>query len=179
MTSEHFAGGWPERIHEALSRARVTQVGYVPDAGHRRLIELCHADPGMHAIPLTSEEEGVGLATGAWLGGRRAVLLMQSSGVGNLANALAMAVECRIPLVLLVTMRGEAGETNPWQEPMGRATATILEAMDVEVARADTADGVVPSVEAALARAFEHEARAAVLIAQRVIGVKEFTEAAR
>lgn len=165
---------WPDGIHRALSAAGVTQVGYVPDAGHKRLIELCHADGGMRAVPLTSEEEGVGLAVGAWLGGARCALLMQSSGVGNLMNALAMARECAVPLVLLVTMRGEEGETNPWQVPVGRSAATLLGALGVEVTRADTPDGVVPSVEAALASAWEGGALTAVLIAQRVVGVKRF-----
>ncbi len=173
---------WSDQVHGALSAARVTQVAYVPDAGHKRLIELCHADPGMRAVPLTSEEEGVGLAGGAWLGGARAVLLMQSSGVGNVVNALAMARECRFPVVMLVTMRGEEGETNPWQVPMGRAATTVLEAMGVQVGRAETPEGVAPAVESALGSVYDasagEERAAAVLIAQRVVGVKHFVEAA-
>jgi sulfopyruvate decarboxylase alpha subunit len=174
---------WPEGVHRALSAAGVGQVAYVPDAGHKRLIELCHADTTMHVVPLTSEEEGVGLAAGAWLGGAKAVLLMQSSGVGNVVNALAMARECRFPVVMLVTMRGEEGETNPWQVPMGQAASTVLEAMGVEVRRVEVAEGVVPAVESAISRAYDaHDgggAAVAVLIAQRVIGVKMFVEAAK
>jgi len=170
---------WPLEVHGALAAAGVTQVGYVPDAGHKRLIELCRDDPSMRMVPLTSEEEGVGLAAGAWLGGAKVVLLMQSSGVGNLANALAMARTCRFPLVMIVTMRGEEGETNPWQNPMGGAAATLLEAMGVEVVRADAAERVAPAVEGALRRAFGDEAAVAVLIAQRVIGVKRFEAIAR
>jgi sulfopyruvate decarboxylase alpha subunit len=171
---------WPSGIHRALIAAGVSLVAYVPDAGHKRLIELCHASAGMRAIPLTSEEEGVGLAAGAWLGGARAVVLMQSSGVGNLMNALGMARECRFPLVIVVTMRGEAGETNPWQVPVGRATAALLGEMGVEVIRADAPDAVVPAVEGALRSAFgavdrgDDGAMTAVLIAQKVIGVKHF-----
>ncbi len=97
-------------------------MGYVPDAGHKRLIELCQADARMRSVVLSTEEEGIGLAAGAWLGGQRSVLLMQSSGVGNIINALAMVRECRFPLLVLVTMRGENGEFNPWQVPMGQAT---------------------------------------------------------
>jgi sulfopyruvate decarboxylase alpha subunit len=173
---------WPHHIHRALSAAGVTQVAYVPDAGHKRLIELCHADPGMRAVLLTSEEEGVGLAGGAWLGGAKSVLLMQSSGVGNVVNALAMARECRFPVVMLVTMRGEEGETNPWQLPMGQAATTVLEAMGVAVSRAETPESVAPAVESALGRVYDapvgEERAAAVLIAQRVVGVKHFVEAA-
>lgn len=173
---------WPLLVHRVLTDSGVTQVAYVPDAGHRRLIELCRAEPRMRAVPLTSEEEGVGLSAGAWLGGAKAVVLMQSSGVGNVVNALAMAQECRFPLVMLVTMRGEDGETNPWQMPMGGAAAAVLEAMGAEVHRADTPDDVAPAVKRAVSRAYDAyagEMAVAVLIAQRVIGVKRFMEAPR
>ena len=170
---------WPDRVHAALRASDVTLVGYVPDAGHARLIELCHTDPDMRAVPLTSEEEGVGLAAGAWLGDARTALLMQSSGVGNLMNALGMARECRVPLLLLVTMRGEEGETNPWQVPVGRSAGALLTEMGVGVVRAEAADAVPLLVEGALARAFEGESAQAVLIAQSVIGVKRFEEGPR
>src|SRR3981189_1268876 len=117
---------WPAAIYTALKSQRVRQVSYVPDAGHKRLIELCHADRSMIAVPLTTEEEGVALAAGAWLGGERAALLMQSSGVGNCANAFTLAATCGFPLLMLVTMRGETGERNPWQVPMGQATPEAL-----------------------------------------------------
>lgn len=171
--------GWPELVHQALSEAGVELVGYVPDAGHKRLIELCHADPGMRAVPLTSEEEGVGLSSGGWLGGVRSALLMQSSGVGNLMNALGMARECRFPLVMLVTMRGEDGETNPWQVPMGHSAAALLTEMGVETLRAATATEVAPAVRTAHSRAFGTEVMTAVLIAQQIVGVKRFEGAAR
>jgi len=167
---------WPLAVHRLLGEARVKLVGYVPDAGHKRLIELCQADAAMRAVPLTSEEEGVGLAAGAWLGGERAALLMQSSGVGNTINALGMVKECRFPLVMLVTMRGEHGEFNPWQLPMGQATRATLEAMGVVVQRADAAEAVAPAVDAALRLAHNSYAAVAVLIGQRVIGIKSFQE---
>src|SRR5574342_378078 len=95
---------WPAALHRALKSHRVRQVSYVPDAGHKRLIELCHGDDEMAVVPLTSEEEGIGIAAGAWLGGERAALLMQSSGVGNCANALTLAANCKFPLLMLITM---------------------------------------------------------------------------
>src|SRR2546430_16391217 len=104
-SAEALAG--PAAIHSALKSQRVRQVSYVPDAGHKRLIELCHADRSMTAVPLTTEEEGIGLAAGAWLGGERAALLMQSSGVGNCANALTLAATYGFPLLMLVNIRGE------------------------------------------------------------------------
>ena len=69
---------WPDRLFETLKRADIRQVGYVPDAGHARLIDRCRADPSIRDVVLTTEEEGVALAAGAWLGGERAALLMQS-----------------------------------------------------------------------------------------------------
>src|SRR5213082_1253670 len=127
---------WADEVHHELKQAGVRMVGYVPDAGHKRLIELCQADRSMRAVVLTTEEEGIGLASGAWLGGDKTVLLMQSSGVGNLVNVLGMVQVCRFPLLMLVTMRGEQGEFNPWQVPMGQTTARVLEAMGVAVRQA-------------------------------------------
>jgi len=167
---------WPEAIHRELGAAKIRVVGYVPDGGHKRLIELCQADKSMRAVVLSTEEEGIGLATGAWLGGERSVLLMQSSGVGNVINALGTIKECRFPLVTIVTMRVEEGEFNPWQVPMGQATRTVLEAMGTIVHRPATAEEVAPTVNAALRLAYNSYASVAVLIPQRVIGIKSFQE---
>jgi sulfopyruvate decarboxylase alpha subunit len=143
-----------------------------PDHIHRELA----ADKSMRAVVLSTEEEGIGLAAGAWLGGERSVLLMQSSGVGNVINALGTVKECRFPLVTLVTMRGEEGEFNPWQVPMGQATRAVLEAMGTVVHRASSADEIAPTVNAALRLAYNSYASVAVLIPQRVIGIKSFQE---
>ena len=167
---------WPAEIHKELSGAGVRLVGYVPDAGHKRLIELCQADQNMRAVVLSTEEEGIGLAAGAWLGGEKAVLLMQSSGVGNVINTIGMMKECRFPLVSLVTMRGQQGEFNPWQVPMGQATRGVLEAMGTIVQAADSAEEIAPTVNAALRLAYNSYASVAVLISQRVIGIKSFQD---
>jgi sulfopyruvate decarboxylase alpha subunit len=169
---------WPGETHAVLAEARVRVVGYVPDAGHKRLIELCGRDGGMRAVVLSTEEEGIGLAAGAWLGGLRSALLMQSSGVGNCINALGTVRECRFPLLILVTMRGEFGEFNPWQVPMGQATAAVLSAMGVVVQEAPSAREVASTVAAAARLAFDSYAAVAVLIPQRVIGIKSFQEQA-
>src|SRR5215213_268455 len=144
-----LAASWPEGLHAVLHESGIRQVAYVPDSGHARLIERAHADPRLRAIPLTSEEEGAALAVGAWLGGDRSVLLTQSSGVGNIINMLAMVAECRTPMLILVTMRGEWGEFNPWQLPMAQATEPVLTAMGAVVHRADAADDIVQTVSAA------------------------------
>lgn len=169
---------WPLAVHQVLSRLGFGVVGFVPDAGHKRLIELCQADERMRDVVMSTEEEGIGLATGAWLGGAKTVLLMQSSGVGNIVNALGMVRECRIPLLLVVTMRGEYGEFNPWQVPMGQATAGVLRAMGVAVRHADSPAEVPEHVDAAARLAFGSYSAAAVLVSQRVIGIKSFQEQA-
>jgi sulfopyruvate decarboxylase alpha subunit len=167
---------WQAPVFAALKEARIRQVGYVPDAGHAELIEAAHADPEMRAVVLTTEEEGIALATGAWLGGERTVLLMQSSGVGNCINMLSLPIHCRVPLLLLITMRGEWAEFNPWQVPMGTATPGVLKRAGVHVRRADHPDEAAPMVAASAALAFDSAVPVAVLFSQRLIGAKVFVE---
>jgi sulfopyruvate decarboxylase alpha subunit len=168
------AADWRDDVFAVLKAAAIRQIGYVPDAGHARLIELCRADPEISAVPLTSEEEGIALAAGAWLGGQRATLLMQSSGVGNCVNMLSLAKSCRIPMLLLVTMRGEWAEFNPWQVPMGTKTQAALELMDVLVHRVERAEDAATTVEAAIEIAFAGDFVAAVLLSQRLLGAKRW-----
>jgi sulfopyruvate decarboxylase alpha subunit len=171
---EFNAPTWPAELHRILKAADVRQMCYVPDAGHAALIELFHADADVTCNVLTTEEEGVAIAAGAWLGGQRSVLLMQSSGVGNCINMLSLPAMLRAPLLMLVTMRGEWGEFNPWQVPMSVATQTSLEAIGVRVMRAETPDDLCEMVAAAAALAFESEQQVAVLISQRLIGRKKW-----
>jgi sulfopyruvate decarboxylase TPP-binding subunit len=116
----------------------------------------------------------VALAAGAWLGGERAVLLMQSSGVGNCVNMLALNQAGRFPLLALVTMRGEWGEQNPWQLPMGQSAAEVLKLAGVIVQRLDAPESAGDTVRAAGDMAFEGKVPVAVLIGQRLIGAKSF-----
>lgn len=168
---------WPLEVFETLKQANVTQVSYVPDAGHSRLINLAHDDRSIKTTVLTTEEEGIALSAGAWLGGNRAVLLMQSSGVGNCVNMLSLMNSCRLPLLTLVTMRGEWAEFNPWQIPMGTATPDALKIMGVTVFRIDTPDEAAEVVSAAASLAFEGDQQIAVLISQRMLGRKKWVEA--
>jgi sulfopyruvate decarboxylase alpha subunit len=167
---------WPDRLFEVLKRADVRQVGYVPDAGHSRLIERCRADEAIRDVVLTTEEEGVALAAGAWLGGERAALLMQSSGVGNCVNMFSLARTCRFPLLMFITMRGEWEEFNPWQLPMGSIVEPVLKLAEAEVYRA-TAPGEVEALAARAAQvAFGEERIVALLLSQQLIGKKVWTK---
>jgi sulfopyruvate decarboxylase TPP-binding subunit len=152
----------------------VTQFAYVPDAGHRILIDRSLADPGAHSVALTTEEEGVALLAGADLGGAHGVLLMQSSGAGNCINMLSLIKGGRFPLLTLISMRGDFGEGNPWQFPMGQAVEPILQAMGVIVLRVDTPTDVIPAVEAALTMVFQSGNAVAVLLTQKLLGAKSF-----
>src|SRR5262245_29740226 len=129
---------WQDRIYDLLRQHNITQIAYVPDAGHKILIDRALTDPGVHAVALTTEEEGVALLAGADLGGARGVLLMQSSGVGNCVNMLSLMNGGRFPFLTLVSMRGDFGEGNPWQLPMSRATQRVLRALDVNCLRLET-----------------------------------------
>ncbi|SFO79139.1 sulfopyruvate decarboxylase, alpha subunit [Variovorax sp. PDC80] len=167
---------WPQQIFEGFKNLGVRQVAYVPDAGHSQLIRMCEADPGIHAVSLTTEEEGVAMLGGAWLGGDRGVLLLQSSGVGNCINMLSLQHETRMPLFMIVTMRGEWGEFNPWQVAMGKSTQAVLEDSGVYVYRADSPEEVPPTVIAGAKFAYQTGRSVAVLIGQRVIGTKNFNK---
>jgi sulfopyruvate decarboxylase alpha subunit len=165
---------WPDEIYRALKDAGVRQASYVPDAGHARLIELMHADPDIQTTVLTTEEEGIALSAGAWLGGQRAVVLMQSSGVGNCVNMLSLIASCRFPLLVLVTMRGEYAEFNPWQVAMGRATPEAFEIMGVRTERVTASEDAAEVVSAAAAMAFDGDQAIAVLLSQRMLGRKRW-----
>lgn len=163
-------------IYQALLKHQVRQVAYVPDSGHLQLINRCAESRQLISVPLTTEEEGVALLAGAWLGGDRGVLLMQSSGVGNCINMFSLSSVCQMPLLMLVTMRGEQGEFNPWQVPMGNNTETLLNTAGITVFPVFESEKLVETVEAAARNVFQGPAAVAVLISQSIAGVKTFEQ---
>jgi sulfopyruvate decarboxylase alpha subunit len=175
-TSDEPKAAWPEDIFAILQRYDVRQVPYVPDAGHSQLIQRVLGSSTMRGIPLTTEEEGVALLAGAWAGGQRGVLLMQSSGVGNCINMLSLTQIFRFPFLTLVTMRGEWGEFNPWQVPMGSTTQGVFELSGICVLRATEPGEVRDVVEAAASQAYNACTPTAVLLSQRLIGTKVFVK---
>ncbi len=165
---------WRDHIFEVLQDHDVRQAYHVPDAGHARLIEACQRSNAIRTVPLTTAEEGIAIAAGAWLGGQRSVLLMQSSGVGNTINLMGLTKTLRFPLLTLITMRGDYGEFNSWQYPMGQGTPKVLEAMGVLLYSVDRADEVKATVDAAARSAFNGGQAVAVLLRQKLIGIKDF-----
>ena len=167
---------WPDAIYAHFRRARIRQVGYVPDAGHSRLIQRCIDDADIADVVLTTEEEGVGLVAGAALGGERAALLMQSSGVGNCVNMFSLIRNCGFPCLVLVTMRGEFGEFNPWQIPMGSITEECFRLCGFLTYRIEDPGDVDDVVGAACDMAFDGNVPIAVLLSQRLIGRKVWSK---
>ena len=165
---------WQHRLLPTLKKFDVRHIAYVPDAGHSAAIRDAVEDPETTATVLTTEEEGIGYLAGAWLGGERGALRLQSSGVGNCINTLALNVCAKFPLVMLVTMRGDWAEFNGWQNPMGQVTEQALNLMGVLTWRADNPDDVVPLMHCAAKMAFNGDAACAVLLGQRLIGEKEW-----
>lgn len=166
--------GWSEQVYSLIREAGITLVTTVPDAGLTRLLNLCAGDEDIRVVTLSTEEEGVGMGYGAWLGGVRALLCLQSSGTGNIINALALPAFARSPCLMLVTMRGQEGEGNPAQFPMGRAVKPVFEAMGVTCMEAMTKEDVAELFRQAADIAFNESRSVAVLIAQQVIGSKSF-----
>ena len=147
--------------------------------GSRAMLSLFASaapDPGSLLAAVTTEQEGVAMVQRAWLGGERHVLLMQSSGVGNTINMLAAPIEMRVPLLMLVTMRGQWAEFNPWQLPMGQGTRAALESVGTLVYEVDDRERIAETVAAASKMAFNTGRAVAVLIGQRAIGAKNWSK---
>jgi sulfopyruvate decarboxylase TPP-binding subunit len=161
--------GWPDRIHAVLKQHNVRQVGYVADAGIARLIDLCERDPDITEVALSSEAEGAGLVLGAALGGDRAALMMQSSGVGNCINTFSILRNCAAPCVLVVSMRGGPADFNSWQAPMGSITPAVLEMCGFQIFQLENADDAESVTDAACRMAFGGNAMAAILLAQSMV----------
>lgn len=172
--SEDSPIDWKTRVYQVLKDFDIKHVAYVPDAGHSTAIRLFETDDEVNSVVLTTEEEGIGYLAGAWLGGQRGALLLQSSGVGNCINTLALQACSRFPLLMVVTMRGDWAEFNQWQNPMGQATEPALNLMGVRTWRADKPEDVEALLRSAATMAFEGDQACALLLGQRLIGRKEW-----
>ncbi|MEL0106364.1 MAG: phosphonopyruvate decarboxylase [Rhodospirillales bacterium] len=168
------ATSWQDQLYDHLRANDVSIFAYVPDAGHKILINRSLDDPNAHSVRLTTEEEGVSMMAGAHLGGGRGVLLMQSSGVGNCINMFSLIANGRFPFMTYVTMRGDFGEQNPWQVPMGKGAQPAMEAMGLRCLRVESEDDVIPTTDAAFGMAYKSNVGVAVLLTQKLLGAKGF-----
>jgi sulfopyruvate decarboxylase alpha subunit len=174
MGDDHPHAEWSGAMFRLLREAGVTLFAHVPDAGNDRLIALADADNAARTVLLTSEEEGVALCAGADLVGQRAILCMQSSGVGNCPNVLSLAKGARFPVLMMVTMRGDYGEQNPWQYPMGEAVEPLLKAMGVLIFKVESRDDLEKATTAALNASGKGAQPAAIVLSQKFLGAKGF-----
>jgi sulfopyruvate decarboxylase subunit alpha len=123
---------WQAAVADALVAAGITVAAYVPDTRLQGILSRL-ADNGVCMRSLTREEECIGYAAGQRIAGRRPVVLMQSSGLGNALNALgSLAVPYRLGLPLVVSMRGTLGEANPSQVPLGRSAVQFLSTLGIQ-----------------------------------------------
>jgi sulfopyruvate decarboxylase alpha subunit len=124
---------WHEITVEVLKRHDVRLVTYVPDNVLRPLIDAVHGDRFFTAFSVTREEEGLGIVAGAWMGGLRGMLLMQTSGFATLPNVLAsLSVPYQIPTLLMVSERGTLGEFNQGQALVAKTMRPVLNALALE-----------------------------------------------
>ena len=172
MTDAPVPGFYTD-IYAGLRKANVEIFVYVPDEALGPILDSAEADAGVRSVMLTTEEEGVAVCCGAALGGRRAVMMMQSSGVGNCVNAFTLIANCRFPFLALVAMRGEFGETNAWQVPMGRITADVLEISGLHVWWARRPEEVATMIDNAANMVWRGNQPVAILLSQQLVGAKQ------
>jgi sulfopyruvate decarboxylase alpha subunit len=123
---------WSKHVADVLRRNDIRLFATVPDYIVSQALEHLWADPECTVVTTCREEEGLGLLSGAYLAGRRGALLMQNSGLGNCVNTLgSLNVASQVPVVLVISHRGDLSEFNPAQVPVGQATERILDALDI------------------------------------------------
>lgn len=174
MTDDDPYAEWSGAMFDILRDAGVKMFTHVPDAGNDRLIAIAEAHKDTHTLLLTTEEEGVAICAGVDLVGQRAILCMQSSGLGNCLNYLSLAKGGRFPLLMMISMRGDYGEQNPWQNPMGEATETLLRSMGVRIFRVDGRDDLETATIAAVNASGNGAQVAAIVLGQKFLGAKAF-----
>lgn len=166
---------WDRIVAETLKAHDVKLVPYVPDNVLRPLIERIHADPFFTAFACTREEEAVGIASGAWMGGMRAIVLMQTSGFATLANVLAsLPVPFQIPVLLLVSERGTLGEFNIGQALVARTMRPVLDSIAMEHHTLTRLDEVEFTVDRTIRQAVATQQPACLILSPLLTGGKVF-----
>lgn len=168
------AAPWALAVVACLKRYRIRFINYVPDSISERVLELARNDAHFDLLPLTREEEGVGVACGQAMGGQRGVLMMPTAGLGNAVNALAsLPVAYRIPFPILVGYRGGLGEFNAAQVTMGQATPAVLDALGIPAFVLRREREVERVMDGALKLTYASEGPVAVLLSTQLAGWKE------
>ena len=151
-----FEPRWAAAVCEGLRAAGSRHVVYVPDNPLSHVLRILgneHAD--VRTTVATREEEAFGIAAGMYLGGARPTVMLQSSGLGNSLNALtSLLIPYKIPALVIISMRGDIGEWNDAQVPMGRAVRAICDAIGIPHATAETPETTAATVRLAGETAF-------------------------
>ncbi len=164
---------WHEIVLATLKANKVQLVTYVPDNVLKPLIDAIHKDPFFTAFCVTREEEGLGIVTGAWMGGMRGVLMMQTSGFATLPNAIAsLAVPFRIPALLIVSERGTLGEFNYGQALVCKTMRPVLDALAVEYHGCTRLDELEQIVDRTIKQAVSTQAPACLILSPLLTGGK-------
>ena len=168
---------WHEIVAGVLKRHKVDLVTYVPDNVLRPLIELVHTDPFFTAFAVAREEEGLGINAGAWMGGRRGILLMQTSGFATLPNVLAsLPVPFQIPVLMMVSERGTLGEFNIGQSLVARTMRPVLDALCIETHTMTRLDEAEFILDRSLVQSFATKAPVCFLLSPLLTGGKVFAK---
>lgn len=164
---------WPEIVIQSLKDHEVNIIAYVPDVVTWRILSKLENDPYFRVVPAAREEEAMGIIAGAYAAKKRGAVFMQSSGLGNCINALgSMCIPWRIPLPFFISMRGESGEFNPAQMPMGRAVRPILEALGLRYFTLNQREGLEKVVTEAMDQCYSHLLPVGVLLSTALTGGK-------
>ncbi|MBI1777986.1 MAG: decarboxylase [Proteobacteria bacterium] len=164
---------WHEIVHETLKQNDVRLVTYVPDNVLKPLIARAHKDPFFTTFVATREEEALGIVAGAWMAGMRGIVLMQTSGFGTLANALAsLAVPYQIPVLMMISERGTLGEFNVGQAMVCRTMRPVLESVGVENHTVTRLDELQFVVDRTIKQAITTQAPAALILSPLLTGGK-------
>lgn len=165
---------WAEQLLQSLKANDVNLTIYVPDEVLTPLIDGAGRDPEMDAFAASREEEAIGIAAGAAMGGRRSVVLMQSSGYGNSVNALAsLVVPYQLPVLMIIGERGVLGEFNPVQVPISRVIRPSLDAMGIPHRTLEREDEVTPVAQKVIQQCFQTSQPAVLFINPLLTGGKE------
>jgi sulfopyruvate decarboxylase TPP-binding subunit len=166
---------WHETILATLKANDVKLAVYVPDRVFTPLIKGLHGDPFFTTFACTREEEAIGTVTGAWMGGMRATVLMQTSGFATIPNALASLVSpCQIPALIFVSERGTLGEFNLGQAMVCRTMRPVLDALGIETHTVTRQDGLAFIVDRSIKQAVATQAPVTFIISPLLTGGKVF-----
>ncbi|HWB47120.1 MAG TPA: decarboxylase [Hyphomicrobiaceae bacterium] len=166
---------WHDIVLQVLKRNEVRLVTYVPDRVLTGLIKNLHADPYFTTFATAREEEAVGIVAGAWMGGMRGTVLMQTSGFGTLANVIAsLAVPYQVPLIMFVSERGTLGEFNLGQVLVCHTMRPVLDSLAIEHHTLTRLDEVEFVVDRSIKQAVATQAPVALILSPLLTGGKVF-----